>query len=289
MRSMTGFGVGEGALGSGKVVVEVRTVNHRFLDVRCRLPKELADSGLFVEQLVRSRLTRGRCELGVRLEGALAPVELDTARAHAAMLAFSRLRDELCPGAEIPLSLLAAVPDLFSAVSEQELPHLRAATERAIYAALDDLEAMRSREGAALARDLMARAAKLRELLARIDERMPQALAHHRKRLSERTRALLSSTGVQLDEGRIEQELVLLADRTDISEELTRLQIHIEGVDELLRADEPTGRKLDFLLQEIGRELNTIGSKSQDATITKSVVEAKAELEKLREQVQNVE
>jgi uncharacterized protein YicC (UPF0701 family) len=278
MKSMTGFGAGESALGSGKVVVEVRTVNHRYLDVRVRLPKELGDHMMLVEQVLRARLSRGRCDVCVRLEGAAA-----------ALQAFAELRDEHFPGAEVPMSLLAAVPDLFSSGQEQEHPRQRGALEAAVRSALDDLDVMRQREGEALGRDLEERAALLQEIFGVIEARQPAMQAAHRRRLHERVSALLAASEAQLDLSRIDQELVLYADRTDISEELTRLRIHIEAIGELLASSEPSGRKLDFLLQEVGREINTIGSKSQDASIARAVVDGKAELERLREQVQNVE
>jgi uncharacterized protein (TIGR00255 family) len=290
MKSMTGFGAGESALGSGKVVVEVRTVNHRYLDVRVRLPKELGDHMMLVEQVLRARLSRGRCDVCVRLEGAaLAPPRFDRARAAAALQAFAELRDEHFPGAEVPMSLLAAVPDLFSSGQEQEHPRQRGALEAAVRSALDDLDVMRQREGEALGRDLEERAALLQEIFGVIEARQPAMQAAHRRRLHERVSALLAASEAQLDLSRIDQELVLYADRTDISEELTRLRIHIEAIGELLASSEPSGRKLDFLLQEVGREINTIGSKSQDASIARAVVDGKAELERLREQVQNVE
>jgi uncharacterized protein (TIGR00255 family) len=291
MKSMTGFGVGEAPLGQGKLVAEVRTVNHRYLDVRVRLPKELGECGMFVEQVTRSRLSRGRCEVCVRAEGGpIGPSIIDHARVRAAFKAFSEIRDELVPGAEIPLTLLSAIPDLFVPALDDNLPRTREVVQAALLSALDDLDTMRAREGEALEHDMRSRAQSLRAFVDSIEGRLPDVVAHYRKRIRDRIRLLAASASeLALDDLRLEQEVVLYADRTDISEELTRLRIHLESVLDLLGSREPSGRRLDFLLQEVGREINTIGAKSQDAHIARAVVEAKAEVERMREQVQNVE
>ncbi len=165
MRSMTGFGLGEAPVGPGKLSVEIRGVNHRFLDVRVRLPRELSDMASFVEQLAREKLSRGRYEVAVRVDGVSlgAPV-LDRDRARAAFHALRELRDELAPGADLPMSLLGAIPDLFVSSVELELDHLREATRAAFDAAHVALDTMRSREGAALRDDLARRLERVRQL-----------------------------------------------------------------------------------------------------------------------------
>lgn len=288
MRSMTGFGVGDAALAEGRVIVETRAVNHRYLDVRVRLPKDFADASLFVEQVLRERLVRGRCEVVVRLEGAALPrVQLDVGRARDAMRALARLRDELAPGAELPLGLLASVPDLFVPPCSAE-PDARGALRQAILASIADMDGMRDREGAALAADLGGRLDRVEALVSQIERQAPLATEGYRRRLRERARQL-ALPDVAVDPARLEQEVVLFAERSDVSEEVTRLRIHLAAARALCACGEPSGRKLDFLLQELGRETNTIGSKAQDAVIAQAVVEAKAELERMREQVQNVE
>lgn len=291
MRSMTGFGAGEASLPDGRVAAELRTVNSRHLEVRVRMPREMGDTGLGVEQQVRARLGRGRCDVVVRLEltgsGALG---LDLGRARAALRALERLRDECAPGAEIPLALLSAVPDVF-APGEVELGALREACAAAVEQALGALDEARRREGVALMRDLQARLGAVQTLIEQIEARVPEASAAGRRRMAERVRALLSAEGLEggVGAGRIEQEIVAFAERNDVSEELTRLKIHLTRFAELMERAGPVGRELDFLLQELSREINTVGSKSQDATLALAVVAAKAELERLREQVQNVE
>jgi uncharacterized protein (TIGR00255 family) len=290
MRSMTGFGLGEAPLSTGKLAVEIRGVNHRFLDVRVRVGRELTDLAAYVEQLARERLARGRYEVAMRVDGAVvgAPA-LDRERARGAYRAFCELRDELAPGAEVPLSLLASVPDLFVASADREIERLRSAARAAFETAAAALDAMRAYEGNALRNDLSRRVERVRELAEGIERRAPDVLEMHRRRLRERADRLRAATEFNLDDTRLEQEIALLAERSDVCEELTRMESHCAQFEALLTADEAVGRRLDFLLQEMAREANTIGAKSPDAPIAHAVVEVKAEIERMREQVQNVE
>jgi uncharacterized protein (TIGR00255 family) len=290
MRSMTGFGLGEVPLGSGRLGVEIRGVNHRFLDVRVRVPRELAELAGFVEQVAREKLTRGRYEVVVRVDGtALGVPVLDRDRARGAFRALSELRDELAPGSEVPLSLLAAIPDLFVSSVEREIEVVREATRGAFETATSALDAMRSREGVALGDDLVRRLENIRRLARDIERRSPDVLEAHRKRLRERADRLRMSAELDVDVSRLEQEIAMFAERCDISEELTRLESHCSQLASLLTSHEAIGRRLDFLLQEMAREANTVGAKSPDAHISHAIVEVKAEIERMREQVQNVE
>jgi uncharacterized protein (TIGR00255 family) len=287
---MTGFGVGDAPLGDGRVVVELRALNHRFLDVRVRLPEELLDQSFFIEQQARESLARGRFDIGVRLEGAaLPPPRFSVERARALYRGLAQLRDELAPGTELPITALTGMPDLVTNPTTADAEGARTALKSAFDAALVRLDEMRRQEGEALLRELSARLASARKLRATISLRGPEMLDGYRTRLRDRLDRLLSESGVQVDAGRLEAEIVILADRSDVTEELVRLDSHFDQFTRLLNADGPVGRRLDFLLQEIGRESNTIGAKSQDAPIAHLVVEMKAELERIREQVQNVE
>ena len=292
MRSMTGFGIGEVPLGQGRVLAEIRSVNQRFLDIRTRLPREMAELSLFSEQVVRERLRRGRIELVVRTEGpVMTAATLDVARARSVFQQLAALRDELAPKAELPLSLLAAVPDLFSPPAGPELAEIRDVVRRAIEASIVAMEAMCRAEGDALLNDLTTRCEALRRLL---DEVATHAIASReiaQRRLHERLERLLAATDVALDHGRLELEIALLVDKSDFSEEATRLRSHLEQLERVLSSGttEPVGRRLDFLLQEMVRETNTLGAKAQDAAISQLVIGMKVELERLREQVQNVE
>lgn len=299
MRSMTGFGIGEAPLSgssdaatppTGKLSVEIRAVNHRYLDVRVRAPNQLPDLGAVVETLARERLTRGRFDVTVRLEGAaLGAVTIHKERARSVFAALVELRDELAPGMEVPLSLLGAVPDLFVPSIEQAGDAVRAALSNAFDNALESLDAMRLREGLALGDDIVGRLVTVRKLAQSIAERGPVVVELYKKKLTERAEKLLIATDVEVDPGRLEQEIALYADRVDICEELTRLESHTLHFETLLVSADAVGRRLDFLLQEMAREANTVGAKSQDATIAHAVVELKAEIERMREQVQNVE
>jgi uncharacterized protein (TIGR00255 family) len=289
---MTGFGVGTVTMAGGRLVAEIRSVNQRFLDIRARLPRELGDLTLFTEQIARERLRRGRVELIVHTEGSIgSPLVVDKERARAAFRALAELRDELAPGAEIPLSLLAVVPDLFAPPSATELHALREAVKAAVEQAVDAMSAMCRREGEALAADLRARSALLRGLVNDVAQRAESATDAIRRRLTLKIDRLLAGGDLAVDAVRLETEIALLAERGDVAEEVTRLGSHLDQFAEVVGSEtaEPVGRRLDFLLQEMLREANTLGAKAQDAGISQQVVAMKVELERLREQVQNVE
>jgi len=290
MLSMTGFGAGDASLGQGRVAVELRSLNHRFLDIRVKTPPEMGEHAGVVEELVRARMDRGRIEACVRLEGDPAgqPV-LDAPRARAAYVALAGLRDEVAPGEVVPLSLLAAVPDLFRTGGTLAPTSVRAALEAAFARAADALAEMRIREGRALEEDLRARLGRVRQHLDQAHLRAPQVIETYRQKLRERVEKLLRSTEVAVDAGRIEHEVAMFADRGDVAEEIARLAAHCDQFSELITGQNGSvGRKLDFLLQEMSREANTLGAKSQDVQTSRTVIEIKADLERMREQVQNV-
>lgn len=289
MRSMTGFGIGDASLPDGRAVVEIRSLNHRFLDVRLRLPTDLQDQASFMEQLARAALGRGRYDIGVRIEGVAGNRLFSAERAREVYGALAELRDELAPGSELPVSVLGQLTHLIAASPAAAEAPARAALKQALSAALEALTAMREQEGAALLSELRSRLAAAREAVRCISERAPQAIEQQHQRLKERVARLLADTGVQLDPSRMAQEIALLADKSDITEELVRLESHFDQFEQLIGETTAVGRRLDFLLQEMARETNTIGSKTQDAALSHLVVELKAEVERLREQVQNVE
>ena len=290
MRSMTGYGVGEAPLGEGRLTLEVRALNHRYVDVRVRLPVELSDYAFFTEQKARELLSRGRFDIGVRVDDAALPApNLSIARARSIYLALQSLRDELAPGTELPVSAVTAIPELIQAPSTMQSEQIQNALVAGLKAAVVHLNEMREQEGAALGRELGRRLELARGLRERIREQAERLVPLHRTRLEERLERLLKDTNVALDQGRLELELALLADRTDVTEELVRLDSHFDQIERLLQSEELIGRRLDFLLQEVGREVNTVGAKSQDAELSHVVVEMKAEIERMREQVQNVE
>lgn len=291
---MTGFGLGEAPLFGGRLLLEVRSLNHRFLEVRVRLPSELTEQTFFLEQRCRQLLQRGRYDVAVRLEGLESqPYGVDLQRARKVYEDFERLRQEVfhgAPDATISLSAVASAPGVMQTGMSLSPDHVRDGLNQALDAALLDLHKMRNVEGEHLQRELLSRVNSARALCTKIKERSPQLVADYRKRLSERVAKLMAvGGGSPLDPARLEIEVALLAEKSDVTEELARLDCHFTQFADLCSEPQPVGRRLDFLLQELGREANTIGSKCPDAETSYLVVELKAELERLREQVQNVE
>jgi uncharacterized protein (TIGR00255 family) len=290
IRSMTGFGAGRASAKGEELTVEIRSVNHKFCEVKIRLPREVAALENALARLVKDRLARGGIEVSIRRGGpggVMAP-RVDAALAEAYARAFTEVQARL--GLHEPLRLadiIGAEGVIKLEDREIDLDSARAAAEQAVAAALEALVAMRAQEGEALAADLEARLRTVEVVLSRVEVLAPQAVEHHRARLAERVLEL--TRGIPLDPARLAQEVALLADRGDIAEEITRLRSHLVQARLLLASDEPAGRKLDFLVQEMHRETNTIGSKSQHAEISSAVVTLKAEVERMREQVQNVE
>ncbi len=290
MHSMTGFGLGEAPLGAGRLLLDLRSLNHRYLEVRVRVPPELAGHAFFVEQLTRARLTRGRFDVGVRLQGAaLPPPRLVFERARSVYEELSRLRDELAPGTPLPLATLIQVPGIFLQGIEVADEAVYEAIEKAFELAYQRLDAMRRSEGQHLCRELTTRLDVMRGLTEQCAQRARETVCLIRSRLRERVGRVVAESARPLDTDRVEQEVVLLADRYDVTEEISRLASHFAQMASLLTSEEPSGRRLDFLLQEISREANTLGAKSQDAVLSHLVVELKSETERMREQVQNVE
>jgi len=289
--SMTGYGRGVSAGGGVSAAVEIRTLNHRYLDVRVRLPGPLLALEDSIRQAVQRRLQRGRVEITVSVEDSddqSRTVIVDLGLLAQARAALEQARGAL--GADEPLRLehLALVPGVFRMEErETDLERYRAVIEAALDEALSGVLAMRRAEGRALAADVAARMDAVERLVRSVESRVPEAVREAHQRLRRRVAELAGD--VALDEGRLEMEVAILADRSDVSEETARIASHIAQFRTLLQAGGAVGRKLDFLLQELHREWNTIGSKANDAVIAQAVVDAKAELEKVREQVQNIE
>jgi uncharacterized protein (TIGR00255 family) len=290
IRSMTGFGAGRGTASGEDVELEVRSVNHKFCEVKVRMPRELGALEHEVVRAVKERLARGGIEVTVRRTaagGGLAP-KVDVALAESYARAFAEIQARLgLPGAVTVADVLSAEGVVRLEERAVDLQAVAAALHAALAGALGALVAMRAREGEALARDLGARLDLVERLVARVHELSPQLVEQYRARLAERIAEL--TRGVALDPARLAQEVALFADRSDVAEEITRLGSHLAQVRALLALAEPAGRKLDFLVQEMHREVNTIGSKSQSAEVAGIVVSLKAEVERMREQVQNVE
>jgi len=291
---MTGYGQGRQDVGDLRVTVELKTVNNRFADVRFRLPAELAGWEARVRRMVLSRIRRGRVELSVRFErGDSGPAGsgLNHELVDAVLAGAEHLRDRHGVSGELELSQLVTISGLFRAeapVFEGDADQLEA-LDRALGLGLDALDADRTREGQVLAEELLPRLRTMQELTKEMSSGAAEMPATLRDRLISRLESLGGEA--HLDPSRIAQEAAILADRCDVTEELVRLQGHLEQASTLVSAPdgEPVGKRLDFLLQEIHRETNTVNSKSSDLELTRIALSMKAEAEKVREQVQNLE
>ena len=290
IRSMTGYGRGQGEADGQVFSVEIRTVNHRYGDINIKAPRLLLAFEAEVKKQVSAVLKRGKIDVFINqepsVESGAVPV-LNEAVARAYVDLFRRMQADYLLGSEIPVELLVNQKDvLIAREADIDEDSLRSALHQAVDEALTGLLKMREVEGEATRLDIVARLGFVAASLEKIVSRAPQVPLEWQQKLTERLQRL-KEDGV--DEQRIAQELALFADRCDISEEVTRFRSHLQQFEELFGSDEPVGRQMDFLIQELNRETNTMGSKSNDAELTTNVVSIKAELEKIREQVQNIE
>jgi len=290
---MTGYGWGECSQNGFKVTVELSSVNRKQSELSISLPRELEVLEAQMRDEINRRVARGRLTTRVTLHAAdgkeAGRVQVNRALAASYVRELRKLATELHLEGNLTLDLLVRAPGVLeadSAVSDAEA--LWPAVQKALGQGLTMLLKMRAREGAHLKRDLSERIGIMRKAVARIRKEAPTVQHRYREQLVERIRSA-GLAELQIDEERVLREVVLFADRSDISEELTRLQSHFQQFDDCMKSTEPVGRTLDFLAQEMNREINTIGSKANDSTISREVVILKAELEKFREQAQNVE
>jgi uncharacterized protein (TIGR00255 family) len=290
---MTGYGRGECSQDGFKITVELSSVNRKQAEISCNLPRELELLEGQMRDVLNRAIARGRVTVRVSIhtargrDSARMHLNTDLARAYAKELA--ALAKQLKLKDAVTLDQLVRAPGVFQ--TDEELAgeeDFWPAVEAALNKALAALLKMRSREGAHLAKDLVNRIGIMRGAVEQVKKNAPQVAERYRAALLERVKAA-GLENISLDDERLLKEVVLFADRSDISEELTRLQSHFQQFDELTKSKEPIGRTLDFLAQEINREVNTIGSKANDSLISREVVTLKAELEKFREQAMNVE
>lgn len=289
--SMTGFGAGHSRSGESEFSIELRAVNHKFCEVKLRMPFELNALESELVRHIRERVARGAIEVSIKRPKATrsnVSLVVDHRLARDYLAAISDLSRELSVKGEIDIRALAQVEGVVSFETQPvDLDVLRADLFAALDEALDALQAMRRREGEALRSDLERRLAFIRRQVSEVRLLTPRTIERYRQRLDERIAEL--TRGMALDPQRLAQEVALFADRVDIAEELTRLDVHLNAFDKLLSGGGPVGRRMDFLIQEINREVNTIGSKSQSADVAQNVVSLKAEIERIREQIQNIE
>jgi uncharacterized protein (TIGR00255 family) len=290
IRSMTGFGASEGAVGGARVSVELRTVNHRFFNPNLKLPSALSHWETEVREVLRKRIARGHVTVSARIER---PADhgdaIDEARFAFYADALRSLRDRHHLGGEVDVATVLRMPDVLHAAAEGADDGSVEQFLSVVGAATDELMRMREAEGARMADVVRERLEVVELALERVAARAPERVIAQRDRLRENVKVLAG--GVAVDEQRLAQEIAILADRLDVGEELDRFRAHIAAFREMLaqRDGEPVGKRLGFLLQEMLREANTTGSKANDAAIQRDVLQVKEELERIREQVENLE
>jgi uncharacterized protein (TIGR00255 family) len=272
--------------------VEIKSLNHRFLEVSLRLPGALSSLELELKKKINAKFSRGKIEVGIRMDssassdrGAGLDLNLPLLRNYHSLLC--RMKEELNLPDEINLAVMSSFRDVFVSQEDDDLAAIWQKLEVLLEESVAMLMVMRATEGETLVRDLRSRIALVEQVVGVIQDRVPQVLKAYQKRLTERIKELVGD--MEIDAARLMQEVAIMADKSDITEEIVRFRSHIDQFTEMLKGDEAVGRKIDFLIQEMGREVNTIGSKSNDAEISMGVIEIKSELARIREQVQNLE
>jgi len=292
MRSMTGFGRGAVAGDGFSVTVELKTVNNRFLDINLRLGNEVSALESDIKRWIGQRVTRGRVEVNLQYDRS-EEVSYDLNRniVGGYLSAMKVLKDEFGLAGEPDLNVVARLPNIFSTRKEEPSADFMPAIEKAFTLALDELESMRDKEGELLAVELDSRLAEIETHLGPIEAESATIADEHRERLNKRVADILERAGMtaEIDQGRLAQEVAYLADRSDISEEIVRLKAHTEHFRQIMREDRDVGKRLDFLTQELNREANTVTSKTGSIAVKENALAIKSEIEKIREQIQNVE
>ncbi|MDR2861232.1 MAG: YicC family protein [Syntrophobacterales bacterium] len=292
IKSMTGYGKGESIIDGRKYAVEIRSLNHRYLEVVLRLPGSISALETAIKRKVGGCFSRGRIEVSIRLDTAdceaVNKYELNLPLLRNYHELLQQMRQEFGIQEEITLAELTRFKDIFIAAEEEpQLEGIMQNVEVALNEAMALLTEMRQKEGELLLADLEERISNVETLLAAIEKKVPLSVQNSKIRLMERVREL--TEGIDIDEIRLNQEIAIMADKSDITEEIVRLTSHLCQFREMFKSEDAIGRKMDFLIQEMNREANTIGSKTGDLDISRNVIEIKSELGKLKEQVQNIE
>ena len=291
IKSMTGYGRAKELFDEREITVEVRSVNNKFLDVAVKMPRSYIFAEDALKGCVQKSTTRGKVDVFVTVkDGEKHNVAIDVNRPvlEGYLAAFKVMYDQYGVSDNIAATSLAKLPDVITVTEEEEdLEQLQKQLCAVSEKALEEHSAMRSREGEKLFEDIAGRLDTVEKLVSRVEERSPQTVEEYRNKLLARMQEVLGSTGIE--ESRILTEAAIFADKVAVAEETVRLRSHISQMRQMAESEEPVGRKMDFLIQEMNREANTIGSKGSDIEIARIVVELKSEIEKMREQVQNVE
>lgn len=288
---MTGFGRAEAVLNGRSITVEIRSVNHRYYEFSCRLPRSMNFAEEKIKSFLYGKISRGKVEVSVLVQNVAAISEKITVNKEVIseyITALREIKDEMDLTDNLSLSDVMRIPDAFTVVkAETDEEQLWDDLRSVLGDALDNFVRMRETEGAKMRADILSRLEVIEKNVSVVEERSPKIVEDYRKRLYDRMCEVLE--GRNIDEGRILLEAGIFSEKTAVDEETVRLRSHISQLRGMVESDEPIGRKLDFLVQEMNRETNTIGSKVQDIEVTKIVVDQKSEIEKIREQIQNIE
>lgn len=293
IKSMTGFGRGEFSDGKRNITAEIKTVNHRYADISIKMPKRYSFAEEKLKSLIRKNVKRGKAEVSIIVESLTEDdmlIKLNTLAADQYMKNLQVLKNTYELAGDIDIRLLSSMPDVIKAIPDvADEDEVLAVMQKAVSLAAENLDEMRRAEGEKLAQDLLMRGELIRNIVSKIDERAPMVVKDYTDKMYARIKELLED-GVDIPEERILVEAAVFADKSNITEELVRLDSHMKQLADILtNSTEPVGKKLDFLVQEMNREANTIGSKANDLEITSLMLETKSEIEKIREQVQNIE
>lgn len=293
IKSMTGFGRGEYSDENRNVIVEIKTVNHRYADISIKMPKRYSFAEEKLKAVIKDRIKRGKAEVSVMVENLSESdvnVKLNEPLAAKYIDSLKKLQEDHDLSGDIDIGLISSMPDVFRTLPDiEDEDDVNRAISQAAAMAAEKNDEMRIIEGEKLAEDLLKRGETVRGIVKDIEERAPEVVKDYVDKMMERIHELLEDT-VDIPEERILTEAAVFADKSNITEELVRLDSHMRQLKQILtESRDPVGKKLDFLVQEMNREANTIGSKANDIEITSKVLEAKSEIEKIREQVQNIE
>ena len=291
VKSMTGFGRGEYEENGRGYTVEIKSVNHRYSDVSIKMPRQMSYLEDDIKKYVLQYISRGKIDVYItqdKFSDEDVSITIDDALAGAYVRALNELKERYGLKDDISVISLAKIPDVLNISKvEEDKERIWGTLKGALDISLNELIEMRKIEGQKLADDIIKRGKYIKTIIKRIEERSPEVVKDYKTKLEERIKEIAGD--VDIDEMRIAQEVAIFADRSSITEEVVRMYSHLNQLELILNEDEPVGRKLDFLVQEMNREINTIGSKANDLDITKDVVEVKSEIEKIREQIQNIE
>lgn len=291
IKSMTGYGRAQGSFSGGDITVEVKSVNNRYLDCGVKLPRGYAYLEESIKALVQKSISRGKVDVFVTINAAGADnvtVSVNTPVAEGYLAAMRQLVEQYGVADDISASVFSRFSDVFLVEKqEQDENEVKSAIGGVVSEALSAFDTMRTREGQALKADLLQKAGGILTLVSKVEERSPITVKSYRERLTAKMQEVLADR--QIDEARIIQEAAIYADKVAVDEETVRLRSHVDQLQTMLREGGVIGRKLDFLMQEMNREANTIGSKGNDVEQARNVVNIKSELEKIREQIQNIE